>query len=361
MADVRYRAGSKAAGDLLYASLRRFLERESQSVAPQFCLIEQLRRWGAGLDLKAAIGRLTPRRQVEILVNLGRRAFDADVGGCRTAIERNMWHVGDLHGPRTNRERIRDHCVFLFVSLLDPLVLADDANRAEALERVELSGREHADAALAAGRGAIFLGCHQTHSGFGLRHPHFAKRRFTVVRNPSDTAIYPPDWVEQSYGPGVDVVPATAAGASRLRDRLEAGGLAALHGDFTYPDTVGVPGSLFGRPVLVSRSLIRLILRTRVSVLPTSLVRLDPFESCRIRMEIFPPLPMNDLTDSKHDHLRAALRLSVATECLIRRHPVQWTHWTLLEYRWNEAADSALSAKRPAVISQALNSLQRPN
>src|ERR1700733_2185481 len=107
MADVPYRTGSKAAGDLLYASPRCFLERESQNAGPQFCLIEQLRRWGAGLDLKAAIGRLTPRRQVEILVNLGGRAFDADVGGCRTAVERNMCHVEDLHGPRKNRERSR--------------------------------------------------------------------------------------------------------------------------------------------------------------------------------------------------------------------------------------------------------------
>jgi lauroyl/myristoyl acyltransferase len=346
ISDVRDRAGLKTVDDSLRVSLQRFLDRESQNSGPPFCLIERLRRWGAGPEFKAAIGGRTPRGQVQALAELGRQAFDADLVGCRTEAHRNLEQVVNLGGARTLRERVRAHCVFLFVSLLDPLVLSDDTSRTEALRRVELHGQEHADAALAAGRGAIFLGCHQAHSGFGLRHPHFANWRFTVVRNPSDTAVYPPDWVERSYGPDVDIVPATTAGAARLRDCLAVGGFAALHADFSYPQTVGVPGSLFGRPVLISRSLIRLILRSRVPVLPSSVVRLEPFESRRIRMEIFPPLPLDDLTDSRPGQLRAAMRLSVATECLIRRHPVQWTHWTLLDYRWQQAAVACGQVRR---------------
>jgi hypothetical protein len=49
----------------------------------------------------------------------------------------------------------------------------------------------------------------------------------------------------------------------------------------------------------------------------------------------------------------AAVYLSAATECLIRRYPVQWTHWSALQYRWNEAKDAwsemdRLLAKRGA-------------
>ena len=57
----------------------------------------------------------------------------------------------------------------------------------------------------------------------------------------------------------------------------------------------------------------------------------------KIRVEFFPPLPFDDLGNSQRDQMMAAMRLSVATECLIRRYPVQWTHWTSLTHRWREA------------------------
>jgi lauroyl/myristoyl acyltransferase len=335
---VRLQTGSKTVCDALFGSLRLFLRRETETAPRTFCLIEQLRRWGAGADLRAAIDGQSPRRQVETLIGVARRAFDADLGGVRTQIERNLRHDDSLQSPSALQKRMRSHGNFLFVSLLDPIILADDEARAEAMTRVELLGQTHVDAALSSGTGAVFMSCHQTHTAFSLRHPRAANCRFTVVRNPSDEEIYPAGWVERGYGPAVDLVPATIAGAARLRDCLDAGRFAALHGDFSYPETLAVPGSLYGRPVLFSRSLLRLVLRSRVGVYPASVVRLEPFTHRRIRVEIFAPLPFADLADSKPDHLRAALRLSVAMECLIRRHPVQWAHWTLLEQRWHQAA-----------------------
>jgi lauroyl/myristoyl acyltransferase len=135
----------------------------------------------------------------------------------------------------------------------------------------------------------------------------------------------------------VDFVQTAPGGAARLLDCLKSGGCIALQNDFCFAETVGVPATFFGRPVLVSRSLVKLILRTRAPVLPISVVRLQPFESRKIRVEIYPPLPLDDLTEARRDQMIAAMRLSVATECLIRRYPAQWTHWTSLEQRWSEA------------------------
>jgi len=335
---VRSQTGSKTVCNALLDSLRLFSQRESETPARPCCLIEQLRRWGAGADLQAAISDQSPQQQVETLIGVARHALETDIGGVRTEIERNLRHDDSLRSTSARHKRMRAHAEFLFVSLLDPIILADDAARAEAMTRVELLGQKHAQAALSSGTGAIFISCHQTHTAYGLRHVPAANRLFTVVRNPSDAAVYPAGWVERGYGPNVELVPASIAGAGRLLDCLDAGHFAALHADFSYPETLAVPGSLFARPVLFSRSLLRLILRSRAPVYPASVVRLEPFVGRRIRVEVFPPLPFADLSDSKPDYPRAALRLSVAMECLIRRHPVQWAHWTLLEHRWQQAA-----------------------
>jgi lauroyl/myristoyl acyltransferase len=311
-------------------------------------LVTRIRRWSATSAWSTAARRLSPAEQIEVFGELGRRVFDSDLANYRTDLERNTRRVGCLGTPRQRRALLREHCAFLFISLLDAHVLSDERTRTDSLREVEVLGVEQADVSLAAGRGAILLGCLQTHTGFGLRHPRLAHWKFGVVRPQFAADGYPAGWVEKTYGNSADFIPTTPAGVERLFGCLQAQGCVAVQNDFSYPQTIGLPGSLFGQPVLVSRSLVKLILRTKAPVLPVNVVRLEPFASGRIRVEIHPPLPLDDLTDSKQDHRTAALRLSVATECLIRRYPTQWTHWTLLEYRWREAA-AAFTIKRPAM------------
>jgi len=323
--------------DLFHGSLCAFLQAEAQQAESGRLTIGGMRRWSATTRWRAMAKRLSPAEQVRVLAELGDRVFDTDLGNYRTDLEFNTQRIGDVGDSRRRRELLREHCAFLFVSLLDPLVLTDERARADAFRRVELTGQEHADATRAAGRGLVFLGCHQTHSGFAFRHPHFAGWKFAAVRNPFDGGGLRPRRSEQAYGETVDFVQTAPGGAARLLDCLKSGGCIALQNDFCFAETVGVPATFFGRPVLVSRSLVKLILRTRAPVLPISVVRLQPFESRKIRVEIYPPLPLDDLTEARRDQMIAAMRLSVATECLIRRYPAQWTHWTSLEQRWSEA------------------------
>jgi lauroyl/myristoyl acyltransferase len=118
--------------------------------------------------------------------------------------------------------------------------------------------------------------------------------------------------------------------------RLKSNGAVALYNDFRFPESPGIPSLLFGRPVFSSKSLVNFILRTRACILPFTVVRALPFADENLRIEILPELPFDDLGETERDSVMAAMRLGVATECLIRRDPAQWRLWTSLEYRWNE-------------------------
>jgi lauroyl/myristoyl acyltransferase len=222
------------------------------------------------------------------------------------------------------------------VSLLDPLVLMHDSRRLETFGRAELIGKERLAAAEDRGRGVLLVGCHQSHAGFFLRHPQLSERSFTAVTHD----VTDPNWANRpntaAYGDRVEFAPTNAAGANRMLARVASNGAVAVYNDFWFPGSPGLPSALFGRPVFSSKSLVKFALRTRAPVLPFAVVRVPPFEDEVVRIEILPELPFDDLGESKRDFVVAAMRLGVATECLIRRYPIQWRLWTSLEYRWNE-------------------------
>jgi lauroyl/myristoyl acyltransferase len=324
--------------DLFYRSLCSFLERSEARTGAPHGLVLRLQHWSRTEGWQEAIRQLTADEQVKLLTDLAHRAFSRDLAHCRTHLESIACRLAWIGGPRDRRRLLRNHCTFLFVSLLDPLVLSDEAARRDALERVDLKGAQHVVRAMFGGRGALFLGCHQTHGGFAFHQPRFARFKFTIVRDQSDDPMHR-QWREGGYGKTVDFAPTTVAGAERLLKRLDAGGGGVVYNDFCVPGTTGLPGTLFGRPVLISRSLVKLILRKKPPVLPVSVVRLQPFKTRAVRVEIYPPLTFDDLSERKTDQILAAIRLAFATECLIRRYPVQWTHWEGLQRRWNEASN----------------------
>jgi lauroyl/myristoyl acyltransferase len=324
--------------DSLYRSLCSFLRQSRSGAGPPLAFALRIQHWSLTEGWQQALRRLTAAEQVKVLTDVAHRAFDRDLAQCRTQLESNARRVAWIGGPRDRRRLLRDHCVFLFVSLLDPLVLSERAARRDALARVELIGAEHVHRAMSGGRGAVFVGCHQTHGGYAFRQSQFAQFKFTIVRDDSDDPKHR-QWREAGYGKTVDFAPATVAGVERLLNQLGAGGGVVLYNDFCIPGTTALPGTLFGRPVVISRSLVKLILRRKPPVLPVSVVRQQPFDSRVVRVELFPPLTLDDLSESKTDQIRAATRLAFATECLIRRYPVQWTHWEGLERRWSEAAN----------------------
>ena len=206
----------------------------------------------------------------------------------------------------------------------------------EAFENVELVGYQHAETALKSGRGAILLGCLQTHTGFGVRHPRLAQWKVTMVRPAAASDAYGHD------GPKTATVKQSISPRFRRRDwRVYWKVLNAMDA-WPFRTTFRIRRQSVFPAFSWDARLGLAIARQAYSadtapVLPVNVVRLQPFSSRKIRVEIHPPLPFDDLAECKPDRESAALRLSVATECLIRRYPVQWTHWTALAQRWQEA------------------------
>jgi lauroyl/myristoyl acyltransferase len=90
--------------------------------------------------------------------------------------------------------------------------------------------------------------------------------------------------------------------------------------------------------VLTSRAIVSLALRTGAAVLPFCITRQFPLEGDEVRLEIFPPLPLEPRRDPDDAYVQEAAQLfGLATEYLIRRYPAQWRLWNSLEHRWSEA------------------------
>jgi len=320
-------------------ALRDSLQTFLQGIPPtnsQTLLVDAIQKWSETTEWQSLISRLSPARQIRALLALGSEAYESDLGNLRSNLLFNTRSIGEYLAASTSSDWLEQNAQFLFVSLLDPLMLNDDTRRLAAFARSELTGAERLPAAQERGRGVLLVGCHQTHAGFCLRHPQFCDQTFTAVSHDISDANRADHPAYAAYGDRVEFAPTTAAGARRMLVRLKSNGAVALYNDFRFPESPGIASLLFGRPVFSSKSLVNFILRTRACVLPFTVVRVPPFADEILRIEILPELPFDDLGESERDSVMAAMRLGVATECLIRRYPVQWRLWTSLVYRWND-------------------------
>ena len=166
------------------------------------------------------------------------------------------------------------------------------------------------------GRGAILLGCLQTHTGFGVRHPRLAQWKVTMVRPASASDAYGPRWAETA------TVKQSISPRFRRRDScvywnvLNAMDAWPFRTTFRIRRQSAFPAFSWDAPPW-SRDRSSSLFCDTAPVLPVNVVRLQPFSSRKICVEIHPPLPFDDLAKCKPDRESAALRLSVATECLI--------------------------------------------
>ncbi len=326
-------------------SLRGFLAKVPPSNS-QSWLAVAIQRWAETPEWKAEILRLSPAERISSLVELGREAYRQDLGNLRSNLRSNTRSVARYVNQSAPRNWRKQYAEFLFVSLLDPLVLNDNAQREALFARTELLGERRLAAAQRRGRGVLFLCCHQSHPGLYLRHPRLIDRGLTIVSHDINDANRGQRRHTAAFGDLVEFAPTNATGARRMLQRLKSNGIVAVYNDFRFPESAGIPSVLFGQPVLNSQSLVNFVLRTRATVVPLVVIRLQPFDEGNVRIEILPDLRFDDLGESEQDSLEAALRLGIATECMIRRNPVQWQLWTALQYRWYEAR-SAWSQLEP--------------
>lgn len=276
-----------------------------------------------------------------LLAAAGREVFRRDLGNFAAELSYNTDFVirsGQL--PDFGKQR-EDHAACLFAALSDACDFLTRASGEEhlAATRVEVQGLSHLQPFLRR-RGVLLLNVFQSHIGY-VSPLLEALGKVALIRKPQGSEgrdYFPRRMLE--WRDALEVVPADAGGGMRLFQILRNRGVVGLYNDFLYPDARAVRGLLFGRYVPISRTLLLMIRKTAAVVIPMAIARSLPVEGNDVQVCFFPPLSASLSPD---DATEAALgiQLSLATECLIRRFPVQWRLWNTLRLRWERAAELA--------------------
>lgn len=185
--------------------------------------------------------------------------------------------------------------------------------------RFSIEGREHLDAARAAGRGAILALPHV--GGWDVGGSWLARQGYpvTVVAEP----LEPPEVYEWFAGLrrqwGMDVVPLGAGAGTGVLRALRANAMVCLLCDRDIGGG-GIEVEFFGEKTLLPGGPATLALRARSVVLPTAVY----FDGDGHRAVVRPPLTTERAGSLRDDVTRLTQELAHALESLIARAPEQW-------------------------------------
>ncbi len=193
--------------------------------------------------------------------------------------------------------------------------------------RIEIAGIEHADTALASGKGILFVSGHFAN----WEVMPFAATQYGIpggevyrpVNNP-----YIDRWMVRRRmicGPQ-DQIAKGAQGTKRIFTLLRAGKAIFLLVD--QKTNEGVPAPFFGRDAMTTPAPAALALKLGAVVLPASNERLG---GARFRMTVHPPLDVTPTGDHDRDVLDLTVRITAAIEACVRYRPSQWL-W--IHRRW---------------------------
>jgi KDO2-lipid IV(A) lauroyltransferase len=205
---------------------------------------------------------------------------------------------------------------------------------------LSVQGVPHLKEALAAGRGALLIGCHQ--GAFELIPVALAREGFDVHAFSRPVAEPRLDrWLsEHREALGIRTLPRDGLTAAlRARRLLGGGGIVAVLLDHKIRRG-GVMVEFFGRPARFATGPIRLALATGAPIVP---VRIGRRSDGRHEVTIGKPVPAADPTLPHSEQCRALLRSCVAElESMIRSSPAEWA-W--MHRRW-PSEGSPSSGKR---------------
>ena len=193
---------------------------------------------------------------------------------------------------------------------------------------VQWDGEQHVAAALAAGRGVIFLtphlGCFEiTAQAYALRYGQ--AQPMTVLYRPPRQA-WLREVVEAARGrPGLQTAPTTLAGVKQMIKALKQGQSLGLLPDQVPPVGMGVWASFFGREAYTMTLSVRLAQQTGATVLMAWGERLAWGRGFRVHVQ---PLPVALPADAT----QAAGVINQAMEGLIRHCPQQYL-WGYARYK----------------------------
>lgn len=190
-------------------------------------------------------------------------------------------------------------------------------------------GAQHVDAALAQGRGVVFLtphlGCFEITAQAYARRYGQASHPITVLFRPSRQP-WLRSLVESARNrPGLQTAPTTLAGVKQMIKALKRGECVGLLPDQVPPKDLGVWVPFFGRDAYTMTLSARLAQQTGAAVVLTWGERLSWGRGYRVHFE---PLPVTLSLDGA----QAAVQINQAMEKLIRRCPQQYL-WGYARYK----------------------------
>ncbi|HEY3063879.1 MAG TPA: lysophospholipid acyltransferase family protein [Chloroflexota bacterium] len=276
--------------------------------------------------LSVATSRI-PRAAVEPICRVVGSVWFAAAPAARAAVRANLYHVLG-HAPSTSLV----HAVFVSGALnyWDVLALRH-MSRAQLTRLVSIRGREHIDAALAAGHGVILAGAHL--SSVSLVGQIMLALGYTMVSmvEPIEPRRVFDFFASSRAGFGLRVLPVSAAA---LRELLGALRRNEMVGVITDRDITGSGPfvDFFDAPTRFPDGLPALSVRTGAPILPSIAVRLPNGTFVAV---IEPPLAIPHTGDKKRDVLLLTQAMAGRLQYHVANHPEQWT---VFQPRWPAGA-----------------------
>lgn len=186
--------------------------------------------------------------------------------------------------------------------------------------RVQMSGREHVEAALAQGKGAILVSGHFANWEVMALAAYQAGFDGCEIYRPANNPIV--NWwiVRQRRRWAYPLqVPKTADGTRDLLRTLKAGKSIAMLADQKYREGRIIP--FFGRDAMTAMGPAVLTMRTGAALIPVTMRRL---EGARFAMAFHPPIEVARTGDKDADGAAVLLAVNRFLEEAVRAEPSQW-------------------------------------
>jgi len=286
----------------------------------------ELAEYAAFRSAMTALRALPLPRAQRLAAAAARRIFE--LGGKRVSYVLANLRIAYPERSEAERQAIGRESYVQFAWNLIDVARGARWGAAELIARVEVEGREHIDAVLAQGRGAIGLTLHLGSFEVAIRIAPALGLPVTVIGRPLTNRLLRGDMRAQRTSTGAELILHRNVAPQMLRALHKGRIVAALNDQYTRRSR-GVFAPFFGVRVSTSPGPALIALRAGAPIVPTACVRIGPD---RHRLVIRPPLELPNTGDRRADAELLTARGNAALESFIREHPEQWM-WSHRRFR----------------------------
>lgn len=198
--------------------------------------------------------------------------------------------------------------------------------------RIELEGKEFADAAIASGKGVMFISGHFANwETMPFAATWAGYRSHLVYRPPNNPFV--DRWISRQRGIAgpEEYISKGVHGTRRIFSLLKQGkSVLMLVDQKTYQ---GVPAPFFGRDAMTTAAPASFALKLGAVLLPASAERIG---GAHFRVRVHPPLDFTPTGDEKADVLTLTAKINATIESMVRARPSQWL-W--IHRRWSKPGE----------------------